>query len=264
MAVRDDDGDFGDIGRLRAEADDLARRVTRVQDPAVRFRGADPAGVVMVTVDGNGQVQDVSVGQEWRRVGGSVELAGAVRAAVEAAGLDRLRGLDESLSEQLDAPEPAAGSAAAPSAPGRAGAGSTEINELVASLSEQATSESTLAALREVVQMLEGLDADLDQLSRRVEDQQSRSYEGRSGARHVVVRVTGQGEVVGVEYDSRWLHAAHEYNISRETREAFEAAYRRAGEQTVEGLIADSRIGMLSRLAGDPVELARRLGLHNR
>ncbi len=231
-----DDEHLGDIGRLRVEADDLAQRMTQVQDPAVRFQGVDPAGVVTVTVDGNGQVRDVSVGQEWRRVGGSVELADAVRAAVDAAGLDRLRGLDESLSEQLDAPEPPAGSAAAPSAPGRAGASSTEIN----------------------------VDADLDQLSRQVEDQQSRSYEGRSGARHVTVRVTGQGEVVGLDYDSRWLHAAHEYNISRETREAFEAAYRRAGEQTVEGLIADSRIGALSRLAGDPVELARRLGLHNR
>lgn len=260
--MRDEHGGASNVGRLQAEANDLARRMAQAQDPAASYQGVDSRGVVTVAVDGNGLVRDVTVTQGWKRVGGAAQLAVAVQEAREAAALERLRRLDESLQEQLDAEEvPPAVSADSPIG---VGVSDRSIDELVESLSTQASSAATVAALRELVTMLEGVDADLDELARRVSGQQSRPYEGRSTGGHVTVRVAGNGAVLGVDYEPRWLRGAHEFNIARETRDAFEAAYRIAGTQTGQGLLPDSRIAALGRLAGDPVELARRLGLHGR
>lgn len=253
-----------DFGRLRAEADDLTRRLGATDDPAARYQGSDPSEVVTAQVDGDGRVRHVRVAQGWRQVGGAVGLGSAVRAAVETAALDRLRALDERLATELAgpvAPDPA-GHAAATGEDGAARGRNRAVDELVASLSAQPDQEATIEAMREMVRMVKDLDADLDALSRQVADRQARSYDGQSAGRHVTVRITGDGAPVGVDYDARWLYDTHEVNIGRATVEAFEAAYLAAGRQTVEGLVADSRIGALSRLAGDPLELARRLGLH--
>lgn len=258
--MQDEHGGASDVGRLQAEANDLARRMAKVQDPAASYQGIDTHAVVTVTLDGNGLIRDVAVAQGWQRVGGAAQLAVAVQEAREAAVLERLRRLDEILKEQLDSDEvPPAGSATSPSG---ADVSDSSITELVESLSAQASSASTVAALRELVSMLEGVDADLDELARQVSGQQSRPYEGRSTGGHVTVRVAGDGAVLRVDYESRWLRGAHEFNIGRETRDAFEAAYRVAGAQTMQGLLPNSRIAALDRLAGDPLELARRLGLH--
>ncbi|MEV4627109.1 hypothetical protein AB0J90_12550 [Micromonospora sp. NPDC049523] len=250
-----------DFGRLWAEADDLARRVGTASDPATRYRGSDPADVVTVQVDGDGRVRHVRVDQGWRRVGGAGGLGTAVQAAIEAAALDRLRDLDARLSEGLvaqDAPGPA------PTPPPGAAARDRSVDELVAALSEQPDAAATVEAMRQMVRMLHDLDADLDVLSRQVADRQTRSYDGRDAGRHVSVRITGDGAPVGVEYDARWLYDTHEVNIGRATLEAFEAAYLVAGRETVQGLVADSRVGALGRLSGDPLELARQLGLYRR
>lgn len=259
--MRNDDGAVPALDQLQVEANDLARRLARVQNEDARFLGSDPTRLVTVTMDGLGHVRQVAIRRDWPRLGAAAELANAVRAACETAALDRLRGLDLQMSENLEAPvAPADGAPAA----GTDLAGARTTNELVDSLSAQATTESTVAALREVVHMLEDLDADLDRLSRQVADHQSRSYVGTSASRHVTVEVTAQGAVVGVDYDARWLRGAHEYNIGRETVEAFAVAHRLAAEQNVDRLVEASRIGALARLAGDPAELVRRLGLHDR
>ncbi|WP_329110437.1 hypothetical protein OG792_15905 [Micromonospora sp. NBC_01699] len=251
-----------EFGRLWAEADDLARRVGAAGDPTARYRGSDQADAVTVELDGDGRVRHVRVDRDWRRVGGAVGLGDAVLAAVEAAALDRLRGLDARLAEGLatrDRSEPSP--TAPPAGPGTA---DRSVDELVASLSAQPDQEATIEAMRQMVRMVQDLDADLDVLSRRVADQQNRSYDGQDAGRQVTVRVTGAGAPVGVEYDARWLHATHEVNIGRATVAAFEAAYLVAGRGGVRRLVADSRIGALGRLAGDPLELARQLGLHRR
>lgn len=250
-----------DFGRLWAEADDLARRVGTASDPAARYRGSDPDDVVTVQVDGDGRVRHVRVDQGWRRVGGAVGLGSAVRAAIESAALDRLRELDARLSEGLVTPDPPQ---PAPTPPSASASRDRSVDELVAALSERPDAAATVEAMREMVRMLHDLDADLDVLSRQVADRQTRSYDGRDAGRHVTVRITGDGAPVGVEYNSQWLYDTHEVNIGRATLEAFEEAYLVAGRETVQGLVADSRVGALGRLAGDPLELARQLGLYRR
>jgi hypothetical protein len=76
----------------------------------------------------------------------------------------------------------------------------------------------------------------------------------------VTVSVNGGGEPVAVTYDKRWLVNAHEYNISRETTEAFHAAYQRAARRGTPDIIAASPFGEVQALGSDPVALARRLG----
>ena len=79
----------------------------------------------------------------------------------------------------------------------------------------------------------------------------------------VAVTVAGSGALSDVKYDKRWLVNAHEYNIGRETTEAFEAAYRRAGEQAVTDLLRQGPFGAALAVAQDPTELARRMRLRN-
>jgi hypothetical protein len=68
----------------------------------------------------------------------------------------------------------------------------------------------------------------------------------------VTVTVNGSGAVLGIDYDKWWLVNAHEYNVSRETREAFRAAYELAGRQSLQTLLANSPLGAIQNPGTDP------------
>lgn len=257
-----------DLVRLRRDAEDIARRMADAQNPDLRFDGRDPAGAVTVTVDGAGQVHDVTVGRSWQRQIAAGDVAAAVKSAVDAALLARLEHLDRALDEQLHAPAPQpAASSPAPGSPaaGPAAPGSQEFGgptqQLAESLSSHASDEATLDALRQVLHMLADLDTGLDELAEQIDTQVNRPYTGHSGGRHVAVSVTAAGGVVGIDIDIRWLAGADEDTIGREIRQAFQAGHQLAGQHSAQQLVADSAIGRMGRLAADPVELARRLGL---
>ena len=54
-------------------------------------------------------------------------------------------------------------------------------------------------------------------------------FSGKSSNRHVTATSSGNGDLVGLDYDERWLESAHSFNIGRETTEASRCgAVRRA------------------------------------
>jgi len=250
--VASDDGELGEFGRLYAEAERFTRQVANAQHPDARYDGTDETGTVTAVVDGDGRVRDLAVDRSWRQHLGVTELGSAVRGAVERALLARVAGFDAALSEELDAEPPPA----------------TDVTPLgdavrtrLAAFAGAAPEDRVLAA-SELLAMLETIEQSLDHLSGQLTEQLSRPYTGRSRARHVTVSVTGAAELVGVEYDKRWLVNAHEVNIARETREALTAAYQAARGHGLQDLLADSPLGRAGpQVTVDPKELSRRLGL---
>lgn len=250
-----DDDPLERLAQLRDRADSLAQKMAAAQVTPEDFTGADATGLVSVQVAGTGQVQRVSVERGWRGQLGAAGLAAAVQEAAAAAAVARLEAWGDAFVEQDDSPDPRPGPA-----PLSFETTAYQLNELATS---KLDGSRRRAALEELLAMAEAVEQGIDQVTTQVQAQLAAEYAGRSQSGHVAVTVTGTGEVVAVRYDARWLAEAHELNIGRETADAFQAAYRRAGERTVADLVAGSPLGEIQALSQDPLGLARRLYLRD-
>lgn len=249
-----DEPDPDDLRRLYGDASTLSRQISQAQAPDTRFVAADPTGHVTITIDGQGQVCDVRLDPRWRRRLSSTDLPGAILAAFEAATLARVAAIDIALTERLSAPEHAQPGLA--SDPLAAGATAETV-------SDAATPEAVVGAMREVLGMLQTLDESIDQLASHVNAQADKPYTGHSASRRTAVTINAAGLVLDIRLTPNWIAKAHEYNITRELREAFVAAYQAAAEHNIHTIVDSSPIGALARIAGNPADLARRLGLHS-
>lgn len=246
-----DDETLSRVERARDEAADFAVRMARAQRPDARFECSDGTGAVAAVVDGEGRVIDVLLHRDWRARVGVDGLGAALQEAVGQATSARLEDFAVTVGEELDRPAPRS-------------AGTHRVTEAVRARLAQAhggTGRDHPLDPGEILELLETIESSLDTLSGQFEVALNRRHTGRSRARHVAAILTGGGALVGVEFDKRWLVNAHEVNIRRETREALQAAYQAAGQDTVRNLMHSSRLGSaLGNPADDPFTLIQELG----
>ena len=238
------------LAELRDRADSVAQRMAAAQAHSTDFTGTDAEGLVSVTVTSAGHVREVTVQRGWRERLGPAGLAAAVRDAAGAAATARLAAWGDAFTAQG---EPPARPAPLPH--------ETPAYQLVELAPGKLVGSRRRAALEELLAMAEAIERGIDEVSTQLKAQLDAEYAGRSRSGHVTVALTGAGAVAEVRYDSRWLMEAHELNIGRETTDAFQAAYRRAGERTVADMVARSPLGEIQPLSQDPLGLARRLHL---
>ncbi|BCJ41087.1 hypothetical protein GCM10010168_46150 [Actinoplanes ianthinogenes] len=243
-----------------------ARAAAAMRSAELSGQGEDDSGAVLVRLDGNGRVASVRVTQRWRERVAASALGDAVVEAVRAAGMARFAAWGATFA---DGAQPAGGGGGAVSGHGSAlasgsgsGFGSGDFaRELSRLATRRMSSDDSRVALSELLAILEDVEQGLDQALDRVTAARSNNYTGHSPRRDVTVTVTGGGEVSEVRYHSRWLAEAHEANIGRQTVAAFQAAYALAARDSVDTVIAESRLGAAQRAVQDPFELATRLRL---
>jgi DNA-binding protein YbaB len=240
------------VARLTDETASFARRAQAAAGAAADARGEDSTGTVSVRLDEAGRVAAVQVTALWRERVGADALGDAVREAVQAAGVARLSAWGERFAGDTaeDVPEPAP-------------LDRDNLAERLHQLTSpgRMTTEDTRAALLELLALVEDMERGIDEVTERLPAVESAVHLGRSADRHVTVSLTGGGEVREIRYDRGWLAAAHEINIGRQTGSAFAAAYEAAGRESVDQVIARSRLGEVQRATQDPLGLARRLRL---
>lgn len=113
-----------------------------------------------------------------------------------------------------------------------------------------------------MLSLLEGIEADLEDLDRRIDQRVHQQVVGRGSTHQVTVRLGGGGQVTGVELQRRFLDKTDDRGIVRELRSAFHDAYERAGSLDIDALLGDGRLAQLYGLGTDRAALLRRLGLH--
>lgn len=236
------------LARLADEGESLARRAWTAESlPA--SPGSDPTGSVTVTLDPRGRVSTVKVSAGWRARVGAEELPGAVVAAARDASIRRLSAwggaFGESSGERSATPVP------------------LDRDDFQRRLRDAATgamsAEDRRAALSELLELAEGIERGIDEVSGKLRATLDAAYTGQSPDRHVTVTLTGGGEPTAVRFDRNWLRQAHDINIGRQLTAAFGAAYEKVAVQGVTKLIADSGLGEVRRRTQDPFGLARRL-----
>lgn len=241
------------LAELWDQTDVAAQKLQAAAELGRSWTGADETGSVTVSVDGTGHVSHVEVQPDWRQRIRGEPLAGAVRRAVEAAILSRLRSWGEAVAGQDAAPQP------------RARPMPFLRESLAYQLDELATARMSgddgRAALRELLQLLERVERDVDRVSEQLRVQVNALYTGYNPTRDVAVTITGGGTVSEIRYNRHWLADAHGPVIGRETVSAFRAAYQEAEAGSTDKVIARSALGEVQALGQDPFGLARRLHL---
>ncbi|MGH3962889.1 MAG: YbaB/EbfC family nucleoid-associated protein [Pseudonocardiaceae bacterium] len=241
---------FHDLGELRREAEDLQRRFA--VDPAALHRGSDGTGSVTVAVDSEGRVTDVHLERSWRHAVGEQALGAAVLEAVTDAGMRRLAAWGADVA------------AVAADGSGPQGPQDPAPQENASRPMMAADSGHTRQAVQELVSMLQGVEAELDDLERRVDRRLAQNVVGVSPNHLVKVTVTGGGQVTDVGLQPRFLKRTDDPGIARELRSAFQAAYERVGTLGLQGLLGDGPLARLHALGEDPAGLLGALGLDSR
>lgn len=240
------------LAQLRDELDVFVQKADAAKPPAGPFTGVDGSGTITVTMD-EARVRDVAVSRAWREAIAASDLAAAVAEAVTAAVAARLRGWGDAVAEQEEAPDPRPRPMDV-----RAQGLAHQLDELT---TRNLNSAQGLAALAELLAMVEAVERGIDEASARIDQKLEATYTGVSRARKVRVTVKGTGEFAGAAFDRRWLVDAHEYNIGRQATEAFRDAYRQLSENPIGDVVADTALGDVMAAGSDPLELARRLRL---
>ncbi|MGH3899026.1 MAG: YbaB/EbfC family nucleoid-associated protein [Pseudonocardiaceae bacterium] len=242
---------FHDLGELRREAEDLQRCLAI--DPAALYRGSDGSGSVAVTVDSEGRVTDVRLERSWRQAVGEQALGAAVLEAVADAGMQRLAAWGADVAavaadgHGLHLPrDPAL----------RENSSAMAVRPVMA-----ADGGQTRQAVQELVSLLQGVEAELDDLERRTDRRLAQNVAGVSPNHLVKVTVTGGGQVTDVSLQPRFLKRTDDAGIARELRSAFQTAYGRVGSLGLQGLLGDGPLARLHALGQDPAGLLGRLGL---
>lgn len=250
------DETVNNLSELADDADSYAQRLAAAQAAvtAEETTGSDESGAVTVTIAASGVVRSLEVAQDWQEQLGVEDLGGAVVQAVQAAMITRLGLFTDALEEEEAKPAPAP----RPQSP----TGESFAAKLQEAIARAPNPEAGQRALNELGVLLDEIDKGFDEMDALAERFVGATYEGKSRNGHVTATVATGGALVGVAYDKRWLVNAHEYNISRETVAAIRVAFDRAGENTIQDVMAKSRFGELMGTFDDPRGFARRLNLH--
>lgn len=253
-------GELGTLQGLVQEAQELARQLGAGQDRSVGFRGKDPTDTIQVVIDSTGRVRQVEVGEDWRDTVGLSGLGPAIQAAVTHAAIRRLRDWGAAVAKAGDGPDGAEpGGSAASERPAKAGSSTDDgVRPLEdAGMSDDAPGPCTVG---ELLALLDGLDRELDAVTREVEERARREFRGRGSTGWLTVTVRG-GQVVKVDVDKRRAVDANHVAISREAMAAFDAAFEAAGATPAPALPVDGPLAAIRAVAEDPEALFRRLGL---
>jgi DNA-binding protein YbaB len=231
---------FEELHRLAGEAARFARIFSVEQDAATTFAGQDPAGQVTVSVDADGRVTDVELARDWDDTIDPRGLGAAVVAAVGAATTQRVTAWADRVASAADEPaEPEPPRTPAPVA----------INP------SPRVVEDMLYLLHRV-----GRETKPERGGRRPEPVPvPQRTKGRSAGGHVTVVLDGRTVAeVRVETNTMWIGGANHLEVASELRGAFEAAYRRAGEEAP-ARRSDGAVAELQALTADPQEFVARL-----
>lgn len=247
--------DLGDAGSLIEQGDAFTRAALAAAQVGSEA-GSDVTGSVTVRLDVQGLVGEVTVTAGWRDQLSVEDLPAAVVEAVRDAVMQRMSAWAQAYGAASEV-TPVAAAAATPEVWDRA-----EFQRRLQEVSTAPMSEQDrLAALTGLLELVEGIEQGLDEVTGKVGSALSAAHTGHSRDRRVSVTLTGAGEVVAVRFDRAWLRQAHEANIGRQTNAAFRAAYEKRAQRGVDQLIADSPLGRAQRATQDPLSLARRLRL---
>jgi DNA-binding protein YbaB len=246
------DDQFAELAQFRDDLDVQAQKLdAALKAAAGPFTGVDSTESVTVTVTEVGRVTAVTVEQGWRDELGVDMFGAAVLEAIHAAQAAYLDELTVAAAEQDEAPPPPVRPLPAPS--------ETLAQQLQDLSSGPMSSDELQAGMVELLGLLQSVSDSIDQVQAQVVAFTKATHTGRSRSGHVRVTVNGSGEILELDYDKRWLVNAHEYNVSRETQEACDAAYRMISERGVSDVIARSPLGQVAALGQNPQDLARRL-----
>lgn len=244
----DDSRDY--IDDIRDLADVDAQVMERLKNTGPS-QGFDDTRAVRVDLDAEGQLTGVRVDADWQRSLRDAELAPAVLGAYQQAVMQRLEAWGEAArSAEADPPRPRP----------RPGMSETVAGRLYERLETRGATVDDTRTLNGLLDMLDELDGAMRQADDDADAMSRTQVSGRSGSGHVTATVSGTGDLVGLEFDQRWIGRAHPANISRETMDALREARRRLAERTAERP-PFARLTALASLAEDPVALAEYLGL---
>lgn len=233
-----------DLALMREDADVLLQQAEAAQAAVGPVEKSDQSGEVVVRVDADGELQSIHVGFAWNQKLSAAELPAAVLAAFAAARVDRL----EQWATAYQAVEAEPAPRARPF---------DETHNPVTQLREQIrasgdTSEVAGAVLEE---LLADIARAVEEADRILADHEAREHRGRSTAGHVTAVTLGNGDLVSVQYDSRWISGAHPGNVGRESTQAIHAAIRTAREQGLGAAMRASRLATLARRLTDQPDL---------
>lgn len=241
------------IGRNR---DDLLRGAGAFREAAAALgpvSAKDDSGAVTVTVDPDGRISSILVSMTWRTSYTTHSLATGVTEAATKAGVARIEQWGATVVEKDERPTERVRGPAPLDADGLA----SRLAEAV----EQDPSGSVYASMQTMSELLHELVDTIEEVRDEVREHLAREYTGRSASGHVRATIAGNGTLLDLTFDQSWLDSAHPANIGREATQALHEAYRRAGGEDVETIVARSPLGRLQRLTDDPVALARSMDL---
>ncbi|NLU73170.1 hypothetical protein HCC61_10840 [Streptomyces sp. HNM0575] len=214
-------------------------------------QGLDSTGSVTVDLDTEGQLAGIRVDPDWQRSLRDTELGSAVVEAYQQAATKRLEGWGEAVERaETDPPRPRP----------RPGMSDTVAGQLFERFEQTGATIDDTRAMNRLLDMLDELEGAMEQAGDDVDTMSATEVSGRSSSGHVTARVSGTGDPVGLDFDTRWLGRAHAFNIGREAAEALEQARRRLAERTEESP-PFARLATLAALAENPSDLATYLGL---
>jgi DNA-binding protein YbaB len=237
------------IDVLREDLDLESQRYEQAAQRLAPTQASDEHRTVEVRLDEDGAVEWVRVHETWRNHHDAASLGAAVMEAYSQAAGERARVWSEAT---IDEDQPPTRVRPAP----RTLAMTDGLTEALQARGNS-VDPHVLAALGA---MLDELERGFDQAMADVEDRLTSPTSGHSTSGHVSAQVVGDGQLVSVEIDERWLGSAHSFNIGRETTDAIADARRRIAERSAAAM-RESGLGRLQALAADPQALLRHLGL---
>lgn len=202
----------------------------------------DPSGAIRVRLDADGSLDELVIADDWKQRGlDPASLAGAVRAAIDDAGLQRLSSwavaTAEASAEPLrprPAPEP------------------TYLNRLLAAAGDQVDPNATSRLIDELTALLD----QTEQLVGTLTGLADVEHVGEGAAGRVRATCDGNGELVDLAYDEGWARSAPGTTISRETTTALRAAVAAAQRQRMQ---AETGGSPLQAFLADPERIGSSL-----
>lgn len=240
------------IGRTRDELDRGAGSLREASGSLGPVTAKDDTGAITVTLDGDGRISSIVVSMTWRNSHTAHSLAAGINDAATKAGVARLEQWSGTLVEADERPRE------------RVVAPQLDADDLATRLSEAVDRDrlgSVDASMQVMRDLLHELVDSIEDVRTEVREHLAREYTGRSASGHVRATIAGNGTLVDLTFDQTWLASAHPANIGREATQALHEAYRQAGGDDVETIVARSPLGRIQRLSEDPVALARAMGL---
>ena len=242
------------IGRTR---DDITRgsgAFREATDTLGPVTAKDDTGAVTVTIDGDGRITSIVVSMTWKNSYTRHSLAAGINDAANTAGIARLEQWGTTL---VDADERPREHVVAPHLDAE------ELSQRLSEAVHRDRSGSVDSSMQVMRDLLHELVESIEEVRNDVREHLTREYTGRSASGHAKATIAGNGTLLDLVFDQTWLDSAHPANIGREATQALHEAYRQAGGEDVEAIVARSPLGRIQRLSEDPVALARAIGLRN-